>query len=450
MAHETTIDAGTSIAALAHAVRPRAYLLVRLGEGTRTIDVRDGDELVIGRASDAAIQIESGKASREHARIVCTDGSLVLTDLGSKNGTRVNQVLLEGVARPLAAGDVIWIGDAEILVAGTAEERLLTPANEPADGVVVPGLVVTDEAMVEVFRLIDRIAPQDIGVLLLGETGVGKEVVAEQIHVRSRRAQGPFVRINCGALPDNLLESELFGHERGAFTGADRRKIGLFETAQNGTLFLDEIGELKLELQAKLLRALAARRLTRIGGREEIEIDVRIIAASNRNLELEAKEGRFRPDLYYRLASFSLSIPPLRDRPNEIGLLAELFARQLANRMGKAPPELHPLARAVLEAHDWPGNVRELRNVIERALVLLDGNLILVQHLPDSLRTDSTVKAPRTIRDRVESLEELSIKNALSAEKGNQTRAARRLGISRRTLIYKMEKYQLRERDRGA
>jgi transcriptional regulator with PAS, ATPase and Fis domain len=295
--------------------------------------------------------------------------------------------------------------------------------------------------------MVERVAKRTTTVLLLGETGVGKEVVAERIHHASDRADKPFVRINCGALPENLLESELFGYERGAFTGADRRKIGLFETATTGSVFLDEIGELKAPLQAKLLRALEARTIMRLGGRDEIPIDVRIIAATNRDLEEEVKRGNFRGDLYFRISAFTIKIPPLRDRPNEIALLADLFLRRLALHAGKPVQRVTNEARALLERYDWPGNVRELHNVIERAVVLSDGQEIGVAHLPEQLSTGSP-PASSPIKARMESVEQRTIEDALAAENGNQTRAARRLGISRRTLVYKLEKYQLRQRDK--
>ena len=198
----------------------------------------------------------------------------------------------------------------------------------------LPGVVVADDAMVHVFELVRKVAAAPTTVLILGETGVGKEVVAEQIHRQSPRAKGPFVRLNCGSLPETLLESELFGHEKGAFTGAERRKQGYLEAADGGTLFLDEIGELAPTMQSKLLRVLENRRVMRVGGREEIAVDVRIIAATNRDLDAEVKSGRFREDLYFRIAGFVIDVPPLRERPVEIVLLAELFARQFAQRLG--------------------------------------------------------------------------------------------------------------------
>jgi transcriptional regulator with PAS, ATPase and Fis domain len=279
----------------------------------------------------------------------------------------------------------------------------------------------------------------------MGETGVGKEVVAEQIHRQGPRAAGPFIRLNCGAVPETLLESELFGHERGAFTGADRRKAGYVEAAAGGTLFLDEVGELGSSMQIRLLRVLEDRRFMRVGGREEISVDVRIIAATNRDLEAEVERGRFRQDLYFRLSAFVVRVPPLRERPVEIELLAALFARQLAKRMNVAAPPLSPEALAALRRYHWPGNVRELRNAIEHAVVLAEGGSVGLEHLPDSVRKPGSQAGAATgMRSQIADMERKAITEALDAEDGNQTRAARRLGISRRALLYKLERLGLK------
>ena len=269
--------------------------------------------------------------------------------------------------------------------------------------------------------------------------------MAEQIHRQSPRAQKPFVRLNCGSLPETLLESELFGHEKGSFTGADQRKMGYLEAADGGTLFLDEIGELATPMQTKLLRVLENQRFMRVGGREEIAVDVRIIAATNRDLEAEVKAGRFREDLFFRLTAFVVTVPPLRELPIEVGLLAELFTRQFAQRNGVAPPPLRPDAAAALARDRWPGTVRELRTAIERAIVLADGREIGLPDLPEPIRRPAAAAPPvGAIREQIADLEQRRIEEALAAEGGNQTRAAKRLGLSRRTLIYKLEKYGLK------
>ena len=311
----------------------------------------------------------------------------------------------------------------------------------------LPGVVVADEAMVRVFELVSKVAATPTTVLILGETGVGKEVVAEQLHRQGPRAKGPFVRLNCGSLPETLLESELFGHERGAFTGADQRKIGYLEAADGGTLFLDEIGELAPTMQAKLLRVLENRRFMRVGGRDEIGVDARIVAATNRDLQTEVKAGRFREDLYFRIAAFEIPVPPLRERPIEVMLLAELFNRQFSQRLGAAPLTMHADAAAALARHRWPGNVRELRNAIERAVVLAEGGEIRLENLPDSLRRPDAAPPPAgAVKEQLADLEQRRIVEAMAAESGNQTRAAKRLGMSRRALIYKLEKYRLKSK----
>jgi transcriptional regulator with PAS, ATPase and Fis domain len=260
------------------------------------------------------------------------------------------------------------------------------------------------------------------------------------------------VRLNCASLPETLLSSELFGHERGAFTGADRRKVGYFEAADGGTLLLDEIGELSLSMQVKLLRVLENRTVLRLGATAEVPVDVRVICATHRNLQKDVAEGRFREDLYYRVSAFTLTVPPLRDRPTEIGLLAELFLRQHAERMGVPPPSLSDEALAALTSHRWPGNVRELRNAIEHAFVMCDEGTILPEHLPETTRLPDEPPVGEIsgggVKDKLEKIERASIVKALADENGNQTRAAKRLGMSRRALIYKMGKYDIKRQPR--
>jgi transcriptional regulator with PAS, ATPase and Fis domain len=315
-------------------------------------------------------------------------------------------------------------------------------------------VVIADPQMTRVFELVRKVADHPITVLVRGETGVGKEVVAGAIHKASSRRNGPLVRLNCASLPETLLESELFGHEKGAFTGADRRKLGFFEAAHGGTLFLDEIGEMTPALQAKLLRVLETRRIMRVGGTDEIEIDVRVICATHRDLETESRRGNFRADLFFRIGAFTILIPPLRDRSAEIEALARTFL-QHATTEQQRPPTLSPAAVLALRRYQWPGNVRELRNAIERALVLHDHGVIDVEDLPDSIRearlapeaiaaTPFALDGRRDVRDHIAELERTTIAAALEACKHNQTEAAKQLGISRRTLIYRMEKHGLK------
>ena len=312
--------------------------------------------------------------------------------------------------------------------------------------------IVAAPAMRRIYALVDRIADSSLSVLILGETGVGKEVVAEAIHSRSSRRAGPLVKINCASLPENLLESELFGHERGSFTGADRRKIGFFEAAGGGSIFLDEIGEMAPALQAKMLRVLERKVITRVGGTDEIPVDVRIIAATHRDAEAEVRAGRFREDLYFRLAGFTLAVPPLRDRVEEVVPLAQHFARRVAEELGQPAPQLSEDAQLALRSHDWPGNVRELRNALERAVVVQTGGTITAEDLPDRVCDAGRRARPPLpdgsirdqLRDQLADLERAAIVEALETFGGNQTRTAQRLGISRRALIYKMERLGLK------
>ncbi len=329
----------------------------------------------------------------------------------------------------------------------------------------LPGLIdeepeAADTRSQQTLILARKVAAAPTTVLLLGETGVGKEVVAELIHRSSPRASRPFVRLDCASLPPTLLESELFGHERGAFTGAEKRKLGYFEAAEGGTILLDEIGELPAALQSKLLTALERRIVTRIGSTEEIPIDVRVIAATNRDLQEEVKQGRFREDLYYRLAVFTIFVPPLRDRAGDIIPLATRFARQFAGELGQHAPGFTSAARAALEQYAWPGNVRELRNAIERAVVLTADGDIDVGALPDAIqaRARSGGAEPEAatpfqldghVPAQLQQMERTAIVAALEACNQNQTQAARRLGISRRSLIYKMERFGLKSPPRS-
>ncbi|HEV7557725.1 MAG TPA: sigma 54-interacting transcriptional regulator, partial [Kofleriaceae bacterium] len=307
--------------------------------------------------------------------------------------------------------------------------------------------IVLDTAMQRVYSLVERIADTPMTVLILGETGVGKELVTEAIHRRSSRRDRPLIKLNCAALPESLLESELFGYERGAFTGAERRKVGFFEAADGGTLFLDEIGEMPLALQAKLLRVLERKVITRVGGTTEVAADARLIAATHRDLEGDVRAGRFRQDLLFRIGGFTVMVPALRDRPTEIVPLAEHFARITAAEQGRGAPTIDDDARDALTGYTWPGNVRELKNAIERALVLC-GDAITAADLPDKLRDAGQRLRPVTpaadMRGHLAEVERAAIVAALEAENDNQTRAARRLGLSRRALIYKMEKYGLK------
>jgi two-component system response regulator AtoC len=300
----------------------------------------------------------------------------------------------------------------------------------------------------EIYDLIGKVAPAKSSVLITGETGTGKELVARTIHRMSPRRDQLFVAVNCAAIPADLLESELFGHARGAFTGAERDRAGKFEVASEGTLFLDEIGEMPPALQAKLLRVLQEEVLEPIGSNKRIPIDVRVLASTNRDLPAAMAEGRFRPDLYYRLNVIHMQLPPLRQRPGDIDPLLRFFLDRFSRELGKQPPELTDAAIQLFRQHAWPGNVRELRNVMERTAVLCRGREIdaeFVRSLIPELAERELVHEPETLQlePAVERLERKLILRALGATGDNKVQAARLLGISERTLWYKLKRYDL-------
>jgi len=297
------------------------------------------------------------------------------------------------------------------------------------------GMVAESEAMREVFYQAQRVAVTDTTVLLLGESGCGKEVVAQFIHRVSGRAARALVAVDCTSLPEALVESELFGHEKGAFTGADESRAGRFEEADGGTLFLDEVGELPLNLQSKLLRVLETTTFRRVGGQSDHQVDVRVVGATNRDLEAEVRAGRFREDLFYRLNVFPITVPPLRERPDDILPLADHFLRAEHKRLA-------PAAQRLLTAYEWPGNARELRNALERAAILASGALVLPTDLPPALRrTTPGAKSGTTIEGGMRAVQRRAIFEALEQTAGNKTQAAQLLGISRRNLIYKLRAY---------
>ncbi|MCF7805985.1 MAG: sigma-54 dependent transcriptional regulator [Candidatus Marinimicrobia bacterium] len=304
-------------------------------------------------------------------------------------------------------------------------------------------LVGESKAMEEVFKTAEKVALSDAPVLVLGETGTGKEELAKAIHHNGYRSEEPFVPVNCGSIPENLIESELFGHEKGAFTGADRRHIGSFEQANGGTVFLDEIAELPLQVQVKLLRVLQEHQIQRVGGEQIIDLDIRIIAATNQDLREMVENGTFREDLYYRLNVVSITMPPLRNRNGDIDMLAEHFLIELSEgQQVRLSDEVYEL----FHRYPFPGNVRELRNAIQRALVMNDGEEIQVDDLPSHIRNqqdDTSDKQLDLHNMTLEEIERSAIMQALEQTGGNQTQAAKRLGIPRHVLIYRLKKYDI-------
>lgn len=306
-----------------------------------------------------------------------------------------------------------------------------------------------NRAFMEVLNLAETVAPTDSTVLITGESGTGKEILARYIHALSEREGGPFVSINCGALPETLLESELFGHVKGSFTGAVRDKEGLLVAARGGTFFLDEVGEMSPALQVKMLRALQEREVVPVGATEPVPIEVRIVAATNRDLEQEIRRGTFRSDLYYRLNVITLHLPPLRDRRDDIPLLTEHFLRVLAERTGSEQPlKVSPEAMASLQSYDWPGNVRELENALERAAVLCDGDVLTPAELPARVverQPEPLVSEKPPANPTLEVIERAYIFWVLKAEGGNKARAAEVLGIDPSTLYRKLNRYGMND-----
>ncbi|MEM7155093.1 MAG: sigma 54-interacting transcriptional regulator [Myxococcota bacterium] len=405
----------------------RIELLVIVGGQTQSHTVDAADRVVLGRSRSATITVDHPSISREHARIEFGDRTM-FTDLGSSNGSRVRgDRVPPNTPVPVGDGELIELGSALVVV---HDHRL----REPADRSIRIEIPPDESAMDTVRAAASRAALHGLNVLIQGETGVGKGVIARELHERSPRARGPFVVVDCTSIAPELAESELFGHEAGAFTSARAPKPGLLETGNGGTVFLDEIGDLDPRTQAKLLRVIEERRARRVGSVTEHDIDIRIVAATHRDLEAEVVAGKFRKDLLYRLNAVVIEIPPLRARRSEIMPLAQQFLAEMAP--GQPSPTFSADARRWLLAHDWPGNVRELRNVIERAFATMTGTTIELEHVRrDGAPTPPPTAEQMSERDR--------IVDALERCVGNQTKAAKMLGISRRTLIYRLDMYGL-------
>jgi two-component system response regulator AtoC len=303
--------------------------------------------------------------------------------------------------------------------------------------------------MLAIFKTVSKIADYKTTVLITGESGTGKELVARAIHAQSSRKSAPFVAINCGAIPENLLESELFGHKKGAFTDANADRRGLFEEATGGTLFLDEIGELPLSLQVKLLRVLQEEHIRRLGDTKDVQVDVRIIAATHRDLTADVKAGRFREDLFYRIHVLSIHIPPLRDRREDVSLLIDHFVTRNNARLGTTIRGVSNEGRKLLLEYSWPGNVRELENTIERAMVLAESEVLQISDLPERIRDAldpvqvHLASGELSVKKTTAAIEQILIRRALQKTKGNRTRAADLLEISHRALLYKIKDYKI-------
>lgn len=482
---------------------PLAFeLWVSCASGVTTVVLPAGAVYTLGREPSCDVPVADTTVSRLHARLVVDAAGVSITELGSSNGTSIaGRRLGPTETVRLVPGMVAELGQATIVLSQTRAQggaTVMPPRpRHSSQAAANPSRVVLDPTMRNLYAMLDVVAPSQIGVLVLGETGVGKEVFAAEVHRRSLRAAGPFIAINCAALPDSILEAELFGYERGAFTGAAQAKVGLFEAANGGTIFLDEIGDMPLSTQAKVLRVLESGEYLRLGSVKARTADVRFVAATNRDLPRMIDAGTFRADLYFRLNGVTLLVPPLRRRRTEIVPLATMFIELAANRHGRRAPILAPEAAARLVEMPWPGNVRQLRSTIERAVVLCTGTALDAEHFDDAgaasharsggeqpestkrlfhedlppeqetpfapssalARTGEMNALPtlpppgpsgpaalpplRDLPGELKALERERIVDALARCGGNQSHAARMLGMSRTTLIARVREFNL-------
>jgi DNA-binding NtrC family response regulator len=448
-----------------HEPAARGFRLLVIGENAHTAHRLPSDgEVSIGRSDQADVQVADPLMSRVHCKLQLGP-QIHVVDCGSSNGTVVRGKKLGKLQRvPLSVGDTVEMGSTVVIV--QPEFARGTPHRAAADDPAGPANAGIDDAMQRVYKLARRIAASNINVLLLGETGVGKEVMARRLHDLSPRAGRPFVGLNCASLNEQLVESELFGYEKGAFTGAQQTKPGIIETADGGTVFLDEAGEMPLSTQAKLLRVLEARQVQRVGGLKPLDVDVRFVAATNQNLEHEVEAGTFREDLFYRLNGISLVIPPLRERTTEIPSLARTFIAESCRDAGfDAQPVLSKDAVEWMQTHQWPGNIRELKNAVNRAVLLASSGVIQPEHLlsdsytprsgrgsgrrpvdapaPHEASSGADAGPPPPGLSAAELQERQRIIDTLATCGGNQTRAAQLLGIARRTLTSRLDRLGL-------
>ena len=396
--------------------------------------------LRLGTGKDADIVLEDPYISSTHAELRVEEGRCLVRDLESRNGVFIGgQKVTEAEVPP---GSTVVLGQTGVVISSTREQA--TNEGSPSFKATGSQLIGSSGKMQEVGRMIQRMAPHDAPVLIMGETGTGKEVVARQLATLGARALHPFIPINCGGLARNLMESELFGHEKGAFTGAVNQKRGAFEEADGGTLFLDEVGELPLDMQPQLLRALENKEIRRVGSTRNFKVNVRLIAATNRALEKEVMEGRFREDLFHRLHVLTLTLPPLRERGSDVDELITHFLKALVP--GGEEVEVVGEALQKLRAYRWPGNIRELRNVLQRA--------VLLRRFPDRIEAEDIQFMPSTLSTRAESLSAMGTRTLAELERdaiiaemarhnGNKREVAEALGVSRSTVHRKIEEYQI-------
>jgi DNA-binding NtrC family response regulator len=418
-----------------HPVRRLRVILVEGPDRDHHVE-HFGERLAVGTSSDNELVLTDPTVSRYHLELRCQDGILV-KDLGSRNGTFVGDVRVHEAVVPV--GTRLKLGKTVLALSDVGVEAPAPPATAPE----IPGLVAASSAMQEIGRAIERLGQSTVSVLVQGETGTGKELVARAIHDASPRAKGPFIVVDAGALPATLIASQLFGHERGAFTGAEKRQEGAFELAHGGSIFLDEIGELPLAVQPALLGVLERRSFRRLGGKEDIQVDVRVISATHRDLRSEANEGTFRADLYFRLAVARIEIPPLRERPEDVAALVQHFARDITG----APSSLFSEATlSAMRAHRWSGNVRELRNVVESALAMgtisLEG---LAQRPAEPALPARNITQYRAARaEALAAFERRYLLHLIEATGGNASAAARAANMDRPYLLTLLRRHGLR------
>ncbi len=422
---------------------PPARLRIRSGGRERTVPVTAAG-VVVGKDPTCDAFLEDPFVSSRHARISALAGRWILQDLDSTNGTFISGARVGRAELPL--GVAVQVGDSELVL----EAR---EAPEPPRAETFEGMISRDPAMRQVFDLVERVGASDAAATILGETGTGKELVARALHARSSRKDGPFVPVNCSAIAESLIESELFGHEKGAFSGADRMRKGAFEEADRGTIFLDEIGELPVDLQPKLLRVLELGEVKRVGASRPIQVNVRIVAATHRDLRAAVRAGKFREDLFYRLCVVPITVPPLRQRRGDVLALAETFLARAAPR-GLAV-RWSPEALQELEAYDWPGNVRQLKNVVQRALLFRGEGLAI----PASAIAFEDVRAGEaqgggdhdTLYVRgltMEELEREAIRLSLRRHRGKRAAVVKELGLAKSTIMKRIAQWGLQDEGR--
>lgn len=425
----------------------------RLGEGITGRVIATGQPMVAPNLSQEPLFLNRTGArdlDKERIAFICVPIKIGAQTIGALSADRLfaDSVALDEDLRLLIILASLIAQAARVRQELTSEKESILAENRRLkevleSGLKTPPMIGESEALKKVYSLIAQVAPTNLAVLICGESGTGKELAAETIHLSSRRYGRPFIRVNCAALPEQLVESELFGHERGAFTGAVNRHKGRFELADGGTLFLDEVGELALPVQAKLLRVLQEKEFERIGGDETISVDVRLVAATNRDLTQMVAEGSFREDLYYRLNVFSITLPPLRERLDDLDPLAEHFLAYWGGEVDKRMIGLTPAARAALRVWPWPGNIRELSNVLARAVILSEDGLVHCRHLPRQGEAVPADCRPTSLPEALDELESRLITEALAGHQGNMSRAAQALGISERVMGLRMKKFGL-------